>query len=63
MTDKKKKFVIIDGNAIIHRAWHALPPTMMTKTGQMTNAVYGFTMIMLRALKDIKPDYVAGVYG
>lgn len=57
----KVKFVVIDSNALIHRAFHALPP-MMNKKGQMTNAVYGFTTILLKTLKDIKPDYVAACF-
>ncbi|MDX9893640.1 MAG: DNA polymerase I [Patescibacteria group bacterium] len=56
---KIEKFVIIDGNALMHRAWHALPPTMATKDGQVTNAAYGFTVTLLKVLKDLKPDYLA----
>ena len=41
-----KKFVIIDGNAIIHRAYHALPP-MNASDGTVVNAVYGFTSLIL----------------
>src|SRR3989338_11594135 len=52
-----KKFVIIDGNAIIHRAYHALPP--LTVQGTMVNAVYGFTSMLLKVLNDLKPDYIA----
>ena len=52
-----KKFVIIDGNAIVHRAYHALPP--MTVKGVMVNAVYGFTSMLLKVLKDLQPDYLA----
>ncbi|OGY52584.1 MAG: DNA polymerase I, partial [Candidatus Buchananbacteria bacterium RIFCSPHIGHO2_02_FULL_45_11b] len=59
MPKPKEKFVVIDGNALIHRAWHALPPTLTTKSGEVVNAVYGFTMILLRVLKDLKPDYLA----
>ncbi len=59
MSDRKDKLVIIDGNAIIHRAWHALPQTLRTKKGELVNAVYGFTSILLKALKDLKPRYVA----
>src|SRR3989339_93459 len=55
---KKEKIAIIDANAIIHRAFHALPP-LMTKGGVLVNAVYGFANILLKVLKDIKPDYVA----
>jgi len=59
MSKAKEKFVIIDGNALIHRAWHALPPTLQTKSGEIVNAVYGFTMILLKVLKDLKPEYLA----
>jgi DNA polymerase-1 len=52
-----KKFIIIDGNAIVHRAYHALPS--MTTKGTMVNAVYGFTSMLLKVLKDLKPDYLA----
>ncbi len=54
----EKKFIIIDGNAILHRAWHALPP-LTTPTGEPVNAAYGFTLILMKALKDIKPEYAA----
>jgi len=52
------KFMIIDGNALIHRSWHALPP-LTTKSGEMVNAVYGFTAVLLKALREFKPEYVA----
>lgn len=59
MRDKKKqKLIIIDGNALIHRSFHALPPTMATKKGEMVNAVYGFTTVLLKALREFKPEYV-----
>ena len=54
----KEKFLIFDGNALVHRAWHALPP-LATKDGTIVNAVYGFTTILLRVLKELKPKYVA----
>lgn len=57
-SNKKAKLLVIDGNALIHRSFHAIPPTMATKTGEITNAVYGFTMVLLKAIKDIKPEYV-----
>ncbi len=53
-----KKFIIIDGNAIVHRAYHALPP-MTTKNGLMVNAVYGFASMLLKVWHDLKPDYIA----
>lgn len=55
---KKQKLIIVDGNALLHRAFHALPPTLTTKSGQMVNAVYGFTSILLKVFKDLKPDYL-----
>ncbi|MFZ5364619.1 MAG: DNA polymerase I [Patescibacteria group bacterium] len=58
MALKKTKFVIIDGNAVLHRAWHALPP-LTTKDGRLVNAVYGFTSILLKLYPDLAPDYLA----
>lgn len=52
------RFIIIDGNAILHRSFHALPP-LTTKDGEMINAVYGFTMTLLKAIKDLNPKYIA----
>ena len=54
---KKEKLAIIDANAIIYRGYHALPP-FTTKDGVLVNAVYGFANILLKVLKDIKPDYI-----
>lgn len=59
MSKTKKKLIIIDGNALIHRSFHALPPTMKTKTGEPTNAVYGFTTVLLKAIREFKPEYIA----
>ena len=53
-----QKLVIIDGNAIIHRAYHAIPP-LTAKNGKMVNAVYGFTSMLLKVWKDLKPNYIA----
>jgi DNA polymerase-1 len=50
--------MLIDGNALIHRGYHAIP-VLNTKTGEQTNAVYGFTMILLKAIADIKPTHIA----
>jgi DNA polymerase-1 len=52
------RFVILDGNAILHRAWHALPP-LTAPNGQTVNAAYGFTMMLLKVLKDLKPTHIA----
>lgn len=55
------RLVLIDANAIIHRAFHALPPLTSPK-GEPTNAVYGFTTILLRILRELKPDYIVGAF-
>lgn len=52
-----KKLVLIDGNAIIHRAFHALPP-LNNKDGFPTNAVYGFFMMLLKIIDDLNPEYL-----
>ncbi len=53
-----KKLFLIDGNAIIHRAFHALPPFKSSK-GELVNAVYGFCSMLLTILNSEKPDYIA----
>jgi DNA polymerase-1 len=53
-----QKFILIDGNALIHRAFHALPP-LTSKKGELVNAVFGFTSILLKAIKDLKPTHIA----
>jgi DNA polymerase-1 len=58
MNDSKKTFLIIDGNALVHRAFHALPP-LSTKEGKLINAAYGFTSVLIKILKDLKPSYAA----
>ena len=52
------KLVLIDGNAILHRAYHALPP-LTTKRGEPINAVYGFISMLLRIIQDLKPTHIA----
>ncbi len=53
-----KKLVLVDGNAVLHRAYHATPPLTLA-SGELINAVYGFTNMLLKSLQDLKPDYVA----
>jgi len=55
--DKDKKLVLIDGHAILHRAYHALPP-LTSRVGQV-NAVYGFTSMLLKIISELKPSYIA----
>src|SRR5437660_4719998 len=58
-TDARKKLIIIDGHAMIHRAYHAVPDTLATKKGEVVNATFGFTSLLIKALNEIKPDYIA----
>jgi len=55
---EKKKLVLIDGHALAYRAFHALPPTLSTKSGELTNATFGFTSMLLNVLRDERPDYI-----
>ena len=55
---KKGKFLIIDGSSLVYRAFFALP-LLQTRQGLYTNAVYGFTTMLLRLLEEEKPAYVA----
>jgi len=54
-----KRLVLIDGHAILHRAYHAFPSTLKTRRGELVNAVYGFTRIFLAVLEDLEPAYLA----
>lgn len=56
-----KKLILIDSNALVHRAFHALPPSLSQK-GVMTNAVFGFTSVLIKMLKDLNPDYVIATF-
>lgn len=57
-----KKIVLIDSHAIIHRAFHALPPLTAPGSGEPVNAVYGFASILLRILKELQPDYLVAAF-
>src|SRR5437879_7073946 len=54
----KKKLVLIDSHAIIHRAFHAVPE-LSTRSGEPVNATFGFTSMLMKALSEEKPDYIA----
>ncbi|MFC1613274.1 DNA polymerase I [Patescibacteria group bacterium] len=53
----KEKFIIIDGNALLHRSFHALPP-LTNQKGELVNAIYGFMMVLLKALREMNPKYI-----
>jgi DNA polymerase-1 len=54
-----KRLVLIDGHAILHRAYFAFPKTLKTRRGELVNAVYGFSRILLSVLEKLHPEYVA----
>ena len=58
MLKQTNKLLIIDGNALIHRSFHALPPSLRTKDGVLVNAVYGFSSFLLSAIIEFKPKFV-----
>ena len=53
------RFLLIDGNSLTYRAFFALPTDMMTSSGQVTNALHGFTMMLATLLRDHNPDGIA----
>ena len=56
-----KTFLLVDGHALIHRAYFAIPP-FKTKDGFPTNAIYGFFTILQKAIKDFSPSYLVILY-
>lgn len=58
---KREKMVIIDGNSLMNRAYYALPQLTNSK-GVHTNAVYGFTGMILKIMEEIKPDYIVTAF-
>jgi DNA polymerase-1 len=59
--EKKDILLLIDGNALVHRGFHAIPH-LSNKKGQPTNGVYGFALLFLKALKELHPEYVAAAF-
>lgn len=55
-----KKFIIIDSNSVLHRAYHALP--YLSSNGVSTNGVYGFMSMLIKVIKEQKPDYLAACF-
>src|SRR5919204_212983 len=54
-----KRFFLLDGHSLSYRAFFALPETLATSTGQVTNAVYGFTSMLIKLLTEERPDRIA----
>ena len=58
MSDKHRTFAVIDGNSLMHRAFHAVPPTMNAPDGRPTNAIFGFLNMFLKMIDAFNPDGV-----
>ena len=58
MSDKRRTFAVIDGNSLMHRAFHAVPPTMNAPDGRPTNAIFGFLNMFLKMIDAFSPDGV-----
>ena len=61
MADKKKRLVLLDAHAIIHRAYHALPD-FATSKGEPTGGLYGVSTMLMKLIADLKPDYLIAAY-
>lgn len=58
MSNKRRTFAVIDGNSLMHRAFHAVPPTMNAPDGRPTNAIFGFLNMFLKMIDAFNPDGV-----
>jgi DNA polymerase-1 len=59
LAKEKPLLLLFDGNALVHRAFHAIPPLTVSRTGEMVNAVQGFASTLLKVLSEIKPTHWA----
>jgi len=59
--EDKKRLLVIDGHSLLHRAFHALP-SLTTKKGELVNAIYGFLLILFRAISQFQPDFVVATF-
>jgi len=56
-----KKLILIDGHALVHRSYHALPP-LVSPEGVLVNGVYGFLLVFLKMLRELQPDYMVATF-
>ena len=57
----RKTLVLLDAHAILHRAYHALPD-FVSSAGEPTGALYGLVTMLMKIVKDLKPDYIAACF-
>jgi len=60
--NNKKRIVLLDSHAILHRAYHALPEFTSATTGEPTGALYGLSMMLLKIINELKPNYIVACY-
>jgi len=58
---EKKHLIILDSNSVLHRAYHALP-VLTTKKGELVNAIYGFLLVLFKAIREFQPDYIVACF-
>ena len=58
-----KTIAVIDGNSLMHRAYHAVPPTMNAPDGTPTNAVFGFMSMLFKFIEVAAPDGIVCAWG
>jgi len=56
---QRRVLLLVDGNALVHRAFHALPPLTTSRTGEMVNAVYGFANTLFKVVSNLKASHWA----
>src|SRR3954463_4857355 len=61
VAEKKKRLVLLDSHAILHRAYHALPE-FSSKKGEPTGALYGLVAMLIKIIEELKPDYVVATF-
>lgn len=57
-----KTLVLLDTHALIHRAYHALPKFVSKNTGEPTGALYGLSVMLLKVIRELKPDYIVAAF-
>ena len=57
-----KTLVLLDAHALIHRAYHALPKFTSKNTGEPTGALYGLSTMLLKVIRELKPDYIVAAF-
>lgn len=58
----KKRLILLDSHAIIHRAYHALPEFSASSTGEPTGALYGLVAMLIKMIQELKPDYIVAAF-